>query len=321
MDKAQNNKKRIKDKKHVLSRQEVAGQKLRAKFETFTVKEAGELMDFLMKAKSGISRTSVKSLLGHRQVHVNNNITTQYNFLLKPGMKVQVNREKSIKEFQSAYIKLLYEDAYLLVIDKKEGLPAINEKKKERTAHSILTEYVQRSGKQNRVYIIHGLDTEASGLMVFAKDEKTKFNFQDYWDKIVKEQVFVGILSGEMEKEIGAVSSWVADGRIMVAHTAAAGNSAEKATTSFHVIKRANGYSMVEFQPGRKNQIRMHAYELKHPVVDDPRYGEKGKKVLGRLALHAFKLHFFHPVSDELMKFETPYPPAFRNLMKKEEVL
>lgn len=305
--------------KQAITRHEIAGQKLKAQFENYTVKEETELLDFLMKVKNGISRNSAKSLLAHRQVYVNNVITTLFNFALKPGMKVQISKEKGKKELQSSHLKLLYEDNYILVIDKKNNLPAIgSDKKKEISAHSILSDYVKRSGKHNNVYIIHGLDKEASGLMVFAKDEKTKFNFQDYWSEIIKEQKFVAILLGEMEKDKGAVSSWIAEGRVLIAEAATTRNTADKAISHYDVIKRANGYSMVEFQSSRKNQIRMHAFQLKHPVLDDPKYGETEEPVLGRLALHAFKLHFYHPISNQLMKFETPYPPKFRELMKKK---
>jgi len=291
----------------------------KSKFTTFPVKEPCELMDFLMKAKDGISRTTAKSLLSKRQVYVDNVITTQYNFPLKPGMKVQISKDKGKKEFRSNLLKIVYEDAYILVVEKREGVLTIGtDKQKERTAHSILNEYVQRSGRQHRVYVVHRLDKDTSGLLVFAKDEKTKFTLQDYWEKIVKDRRYVAVLSGDMEKDFGTVSSWLMDNKMYVTYSSMTNNGGDKAITHYKTIKRANGYSLVELEleTGRKNQIRVHMQDLKHPVLGDVKYGD-GNNPLGRLALHAFKLSFYHPVTNELMEFETPYPAAFKKIMMK----
>ena len=291
----------------------------KSKFTTFPVKEPCELMDFLMKAKDGISRTTAKSLLSKRQVYVDNVITTQYNFPLKPGMKVQISKDKGKKEFRSNLLKIVYEDAYILVVEKREGVLTIGtDKQKERTAHSILNEYVQRSGRQHRVYVVHRLDKDTSGLLVFAKDEKTKFTLQDYWEKIVKDRRYVAVLSGDMEKDFGTVSSWLMDNKMYVTYSSMTNNGGDKAITHYKTIKRANGYSLVELEleTGRKNQIRVHMQDLKHPVLGDVKYGD-GNNPIGRLALHAFKLSFYHPVTNELMEFETPYPAVFKKIMIK----
>lgn len=287
------------------------------KFTVYPVKESGELLDFLMKVKDGISRTTAKSLLTKRQVYVDNVITTQYNYALKLGMKVQVSREKGKKEFNSRFLKIVYEDAYLLIVNKREGLlTATNEKQRERSAHTILTEYVQKSGKQNRVYTVNKLDREISGLVIFAKDEKTKINLQDHWNDVVKTHRYVGILSGEMEKENGAVTSWLNNGKIYFSHSTMSNRDGEKAVTRYKTIKRANGYTLVEFETGWKNQIRAHMEELQHPLLGDDRF-DNGNDPLKRLALHSFKFSFYHPVTRQLIELETPYPDAFKKLMQK----
>lgn len=307
-------KKKVKKEKpaHLIAR-------AKAKFAVFQVKEPCELMDFLMKAKDGISRSTAKSLLSKRQVYVDNVITTQYNFPLKPGMKVQISKDKGKKEFRSSLLKIVYEDAYIIVIEKRGGLLTIGtDKQKERTAHSILNEYVQRSGKQNRVYVVHRLDRDTSGLLVFAKDEKTKFTLQDYWEEVVKDRRYVAVVSGEMENDKGTVTSWLKDNKMFITYSSMSNNGGDKAVTHYKTIKRANGYSLVELEleTGRKNQIRVHMQDLKHPVLGDVKYGD-GNDPLGRLALHAFKLSFNHPVTNDLMTFETPYPPAFKKLVLK----
>lgn len=293
----------------------------KAKYTVYPVKGQAELMDFLMKALDGISRTAAKSLLAHRQVLVDNVITTLYNFELKPGMTVQISKNKGLRELRSRFLKMVYEDAYILVVDKREGLLTIGtDKQKERTAHSILNEYVQRSDKHRRVYIVHRLDKDTSGLLVFAKDEKTKFTLQDNWEQIVKERCYVAVLSGEMEKDQGTVTSWLKDNKMYVTYSSLSNNGGDKAITHYKTIKRGNGYSLVELEleTGRKNQIRVHMQDLKHPVLGDTKYGD-GNNPLGRLALHAFRLNFYHPVTGELMKFETPYPTGFKGLVIKKK--
>lgn len=297
--------------------------KAKAQFTQLPVTEPAELMTFLMEKMSGISRTTAKSLLSKRQVFVNNTITTQYNYALKPGMKVQISKNKGKKEFHSALLKIVYEDAYILVIDKREGLLSIaTDTQKERTAHSILNEYVQRSGKQHRVYIVHRLDKDTSGLMLFAKSEKTKFTLQDYWEEIVKDRRYIAALSGEIEKDFGTVTSWLKDNKMYVTYSSMSNNGGDKAITHYKTIKRANGYSLVELEleTGRKNQIRVHMQDMNHPVLGDIKYGN-GSDPIGRLALHAFKLCFYHPITGDLMEFETPYPSSFKSLFVKQKTI
>lgn len=280
------------------------------------VKEPASLMEFLM-VKGNMSRTKVKSLLSRRVILVDKKITTQYNFELRPGMLVQMSKNHQKIEFKSQLLRLVYEDAYLIVVEKREGLLSVGtEKQKERTAHHILNEYVQRAGKGHRVYIVHRLDRDTSGLMVFAKDEKTKHTLQDNWDRIVTKRKYVAVVSGNMEKDSGTVTSWLKENKMYVTYSNLSNNDGEKAITHYQTIKRANGYSLLDLElaTGRKNQIRVHMQDLGHPVVGDEKYGN-GDNPIGRLGLHAFLLCFYHPVTREHLKFETPYPQAFRSLL------
>lgn len=172
-----------------------------AKYTIYNVTEPGELMEFLMKKMAGISRTRVKALLSNRVVLVDNNIQTQYNYPLKPGMKVQISKEKHKHEFRHPLLKILYEDAYLIVVEKKEGLLSVaTERQKERTAQHILNEYVKRQHRNNRVFVVHRLDRETSGVMMYAKDEKTQHTLRDNWHDIVRDRRYVALVMGEMEK-------------------------------------------------------------------------------------------------------------------------
>lgn len=291
-----------------------------AKYTIYNVSEPAELMDFLMQKMTGISRTKVKTLLANRVILVDNVITTQYNFELKPGMKVQMSRAKHNREFKNPMLKLVYEDAYLLVVEKKEGLLSVStDRQKERTAQHILNEYVKRSHRGNRVFVVHRLDRETSGLMMYAKDEKTQNTLRDNWHDIVTDRRYVAIVSGEMEKDYGTIESWLTDRKLYVSSSPVDDGEGKYAVTHYKTIKRANGYSLVELEleTGRKNQIRVHMSDLGHPLVGDERYGSECDP-LGRLALHAFKLCFYHPVTGELMEFETPYPGAFKTFMLRK---
>ena len=126
----------------------------------------------------------------------------------------------------------------------------------------------------------------------------------------------MAVVSGEVEKNNGTITSWLKDNKVYVTYSSLSNNGGDKAITHYTVIRRANGYSLVELEleTGRKNQIRVHMKDLGHPVVGDTKYGN-GDDPLRRLALHAFKLWFYHPVTGELMKFETPYPSSFKNLV------
>ena len=290
-----------------------------AKYTTYRVSEPGELMEFLMKKMAGISRTRVKALLTNRVVLVDNTIQTLYNYPLQPGMCVQISREKHKHEFHHPMLKILYEDAYIIVVEKKEGLLSVaTERQKERTAQHILNEYVKRIHKGNRIYVVHRLDRETSGIMMYAKDEKTQHTLRDNWHDLVRDRRYVTIVQGEMEQDEGTVCSWLTDRKLYVS-SSPTDDGGKYSVTHYHTIKRANGFSLLELQleTGRKNQIRVHMQSLGHPVVGDERYGCE-MNPLERLALHAFKLCFYHPVTHEWMEFETPYPTPFKTLMLKK---
>lgn len=297
-----------------------AAEKALAQYTNYLVREPMELMAFLASKMPDASRTKLKALLSKRVVLVDSVITTQFNFPLKSGMKVQISKEKGKKAFQNRLLKIVYEDAYLIVVEKSEGLLSVNtDRQKERTAYTILNEYVQRSGRHHRIHIVHRLDRDTSGLMMFAKDEKTQRTLRDNWHDIVTDRRYVAVVSGEMEKDYGKVESWLTD-RTLYVSSSPEDDGGAFSITHYRTIKRTNGLSLIELdlETGRKNQIRVHMQDLGHPIVGDGRYGgEDTPNPIARLALHAFKLCFYHPVTGQLMEFETPYPADFKKLFLK----
>ncbi|MBQ8225740.1 MAG: RluA family pseudouridine synthase [Bacteroides sp.] len=292
----------------------------RNQYTDYLVKDPMELMEFLATKMPDASRTKLKSLLSKRIVYVDNVITTQYNFPLKAGMKVQISRDKGgHKEFSNRLLKIVYEDAYLIVVEKMPGLLSVNtERQKERTAATILTEYIRRSNRQGKAFVVHRLDRDTSGLMMFAKDERTQHTLRDNWQEIVFDRRYVAVVAGQMERNAGMVRSWLTDRKLYV-YSSPTDDGGKESVTHFRTIKSNEKYSLVELvlETGRKNQIRVHMQDLGHPVVGDGRYGWEDINPLDRLALHAFKLCFYHPVTGEELHFETPYPGEFKNLFVK----
>lgn len=294
-------------------------------YTNYPVSEPSELMKFLMESIAGISRTKAKELLSQRMVYVDKEIVSQYNYPLRKGQLVQVAKNRHKHAFHSKWVRIVYEDAFIIVVDKKDGiLTNVVPGKRQENVKGILDEYVKRTNRSFSVCTVHRLDRGTSGLLVFAKRRDIQKTFTDNWQDIVVDRRYVAVVQGEMEKDSGTVSSWLSENRMFVTYSSVFDNGGKYAVTNYRTLKRKNGYSLVELKldTGRKNQIRVHMQDLHHPIVGDFKYGsveaEYGDRAnpVGRICLHAFRLAFRHPVTGELMKFETTYPPAFSTLLK-----
>ena len=294
-------------------------------YTNYPVAEPAELMAFLMAKIPGVSRTRVKELLSQRMVYVDKEITTQYNHQLRAGQLVQVAKNRHKHAFNSQWVRIIYEDAFIIVVEKKEGiLTNVMPGKRQENVKGILDEYVKRQNRTFSVCTVHRLDRGTSGLLVFAKRRDIQKTFMDNWQDIVTDRRYVAVVQGEMEKDKGTVSSWLSENRMFVTYSSVYDNGGKYAVTNYRTLKRKNGYSLVELKldTGRKNQIRVHMQDLHHPIVGDFKYGsveaEYGEKAdpVGRICLHAFRLAFRHPITGEVLKFETPYPDEFVRLMK-----
>lgn len=278
----------------------------------FNVVEPVGLMDFLMKKMDGISRSKVKRMLANRIVSVDGESTTQFDFALQPGMTVEIGKPTARERFHNPKLKIVYEDKYLLVIDKKEGLLTNSPTKEKDTAQAILNQYFISTQQRCRAHTIHRLDRDTSGLMLFAKSKEVALMFEEDWKNTVYDRRYVAIVSGVVEKADGIVESWLKDNKAFVTYSSPTDNGGKFAQTYYKTLISHKGYSLMELtlQTGRKNQIRVHMADMGHPVVGDPKYGN-GDNPIGRLALHAFRLCFHHPVKNEDFEFETPFPASF----------
>ncbi|NDP21230.1 MAG: RluA family pseudouridine synthase [Paludibacter sp.] len=281
------------------------------------VAEPVELMTFLLAKMGGMSRTSVKSLLAHRQVMVNNKISTQFNLALQPNDQVIVNSGRGNIELSHPKLKVIFEDAYLIVVEKKEGLLTVSTgNSDETTAFSILKEYVKKNSPQNRIFVVHRLDRETSGVIMFAKSKEVQLILQENWHRIITRRVYVALVEGKVEKEQDTIVTWLTENeKSLKIHSSSTDNGGQQAITHYKRIKSNENYSLleIELETGRKNQIRVHMQEIDHPVVGDKKYGA-GTSPIARLGLHARLLAFYHPITTEIVSFETPVPRNFLNI-------
>jgi len=279
----------------------------------FKVLENDTLLPFVMKKMNGISRNKAKNILSGGSVFINGMKVTQHDFELKPGMEVKIGRNQTGEPLNSHWVRIVYEDQYLFVVEKRSGILCNSPHSDEETVQGILNQYLEKNHQRCHAHTIHRLDRDTSGLLLFAKDKKVALKFEENWKETVYDRRYVALVHGEMRKKEGAISSWLKDNAQFLTYSSKTDNGGKFATTHYKLIKVSDGYSLVELKldTGRKNQIRVHLADIGFPVVGDPKYGDGDDKI-GRLGLHAYKLCFIHPITHEDLKFETEFPASFR---------
>ena len=289
----------------------------RGMYAVYTVEEDAQLLDWLIANLKGLSRNKVKDTLHGRGIKVNGKIVTQFDYPLTRGMKISVSKSKKNDTFKSRYVNLVYEDPYLVVIEKKPGILSMAAGHKSLNVKTVLDDYFRQTKQRCTAHVVHRLDRDTSGLMVYAKDMQTEQTLEHEWHNIVYDRRYVAVVSGEMEEDEGTIANWLKDNKAYVTYSSPVDNGGKYAVTHFHVLDRTTEHSLVEYklETGRKNQIRVHSADMNHPVCGDVKYGN-GDDPLHRLCLHAYMLHFFHPVTRARMEFETPIPSQFRMLFK-----
>ena len=284
----------------------------------FTVTEEKPLLEFLLANVNNESRTKIKATLRGRGIKVDGKTVTQFDFPLQPGMKVAVSkRKRDDLLLKSRYVKLVYEDRYLVVVEKNIGILSMAAGHSSLNVKSVLDDYFRKSRQRCTAHVVHRLDRDTSGLMVYAKDMETEQILEHNWHDIVYDRRYVAVVSGEVEDEGGTIANWLKDNKAYITYSSPVDNGGKYAVTHFHTLARTTEHSLVEYrlETGRKNQIRVHSADMGHPVCGDIKYGN-GDDPLHRLCLHAYVLCFYHPVTRERMEFETPKPPAFKSLFK-----
>lgn len=281
------------------------------------VTENAELMKFLLAEIPDKSRNDIKSLLAHRQISVDNEVITQFNHPLETGQQVVVNWNKVLIEKQPQGLTIVFEDPHIIIVEKQAGLLSIaTATEKEQTAYSILSDHVKKRDPKNRIFVLHRLDRDTSGVMMFAKSEKIQQLLQNAWKEAVFERSYVVVVEGLVTKDQGTITSWLTESKAFIMYSSRTPNDGQKAITHYQVLKKNKNYSLLEvkLETGRKNQIRVHMKDIGHSVIGDKKYGAT-KHPIGRLGLHARVLAFRHPVTGEEVRYETEIPKVFLSLL------
>ncbi len=310
-----------------VSRQQKPGAERRRftpdRIEEYRVDEPTKLFEFLLRAMPERKRTTVKELLRHNQVAINNdNPVTLASQELQPGDTVRVNVTREFQTFHHRRLKIVYEDDDIIIVDKGYGLLSVGTDRagKEETAYNILKEWVKRKDPRNKIFVVHRLDRDTTGLMMFAKNVEAKETMQHNWNNLVLQRKYIAVVEGDMEPPEGTIRSYLAENAEHQVYSTDDPKQGQLAFTRYRAIGRGRGYSLleVELDTGRKNQIRAHLSEQGHPISGDRRYGAAPSPI-HRLALHAQTLRFAHPRTRRDMHFTTPIPTSFLSLAKPKE--
>lgn len=290
--------------------------------QNFQVESPSTLLPFLREKLAGKPAGKVKSILEHGLVSVDGKATTKYNAPLKPGQTVTIGAyvpEPPANALAASHPPILYEDRELLVIDKPAGLLTIStgSKEPEDTAYRQMTAYVRRKNPENRIFVVHRLDRDTSGVVVFAKDPEMKAALQDNWDKLALYRGYYAIVEGRMEEPTGRLVGWLKETSTHIVYLSRREGDGKEAVTNYQLL-RSNGdysYLRVWLETGRKNQIRVQLSELGHPVTGDKKYGAK-RDPLKRLGLHAWKLELTHPFTGKRLDLIAEPSQKFADFLK-----
>lgn len=285
----------------------------KSNIQVYTIKQPTTVLAFIQKVHSGKSRTAVKSMLKHRQVTVNDRIIAADTTPLLEGDVLTINTGKTPERLNNELLRIVYEDDYVIVVDKKTGLLSVGtDREREQTAYAILKEHVKQLGEHNKIFVLHRLDRDTSGVMMFAKNKDVQEQMQRSWNEVVTDRRYIAVVGGEVLRNEGEITTWLKEGSSYSTISSVVANGGQRSTTRYRVLKRAAGFTMVEctLDSGRKNQIRVHMKDLGHSILGDKKYGGI-KSPFARLALHAHILEFVHPVTGKVLRFESSIPKAF----------
>ena len=278
------------------------------------VNKEDKLLNYLYE-NLDMPKKRVKQYLTHGSIYVNNSKVTQFDYKLVPGMNIVIDTDnKNKKELP---FDVIFEDDHIIVVNKPSGLLTIaTDKEKEKTLFHIVREYLVSKDKFARVFIVHRLDKDTSGIVVLAKDEKTKNRLQENWNEFVTLREYVAVVHGKLKNKEDRIVQKLKENKTNLVYVSK-DDDAKEAITNYKVIKETDNYSMVSIniETGRKNQIRVAFQTLRNPIVGDKKYGEKDNE--NRLYLHANRLKMYYPEIKKDILFEIPTPNEFKKIMNK----
>ena len=255
----------------------------------------------------------VKQYLTHGSIYVNNSKVTKYDYKLIKGMNIIIDTDnKNKKELP---FEIVFEDNHIIVVNKPSGLLTIaTSKEKEKTLYHIVREYLISKDKFAKVFIVHRLDKDTSGIVVLAKDEKTKNKLQENWNEYVTLREYVAIVHGQLKNKEDKITQYLKETKTNLVYVSKS-QEGKEAITSYKVMKENDNYSMlsINIETGRKNQIRVALSSINHPIIGDKKYGEKDN--FDRLYLHANRLKMYYPEIKKDILFEVATPNEFKKIV------
>ena len=285
------------------------------------VKEPVKLLDLIVKTFPDSSHTKHKEILQHRVLIASRRIT-QYDFPLNTGMKVTIMGDENRGKLMQGKMDIVYEDKDLMVVNKPVGLLSSSSNPKDITVISEINDYFIKRRSRQRAHVVHRLDRDTSGLLMVAKSKEVSRRLEMNWNEMVTDRAYVAVTWGAPVPECGTVRSWLTENEYGVV-SSPTDNGGKLAITHYKTLKKHGRFALVKMQleTGRRNQIRVHMRELGHPILKDPIYGYRDdNSPIKRLALHAFKLCFYHPVTGKEIRLENEFPKEFMNLFGGEVV-
>ena len=284
----------------------------------YIVDEETLLINYLRKTLTKLSKNNIKSLLTKEMVLVNNSVQTKYDFIVKKNDKITIRETKLRGTKFKKDINIIYEDEDIIAINKPAGLLTIaTAKEKEITLYHFVLNYVKSKNKNNKIFVIHRLDKETSGIVIFAKNQNAKNLFQNSWEKIVKKRCYYAVVEGTLEKKEGIIKSYLTENSSFMVYSTNNKKEGKLAVTTYKVLKENKNYSLlnIDIKTGRKNQIRVHLKENGNVIVGDKKYGSN-INIINRMALHAYKLEFLNPITNKNMILKTEMPTLFKKIIK-----
>ena len=278
----------------------------------FTAREECGLLDYVMRCLDGISRNKAKAILTKGGVTIDGRVQTHHEFRVMPGNVVAISRHPQTMAERSHHFDIVYEDPYLVVVDKAPGVLSMGVGAGSLNMKSLLDRHFAETHQRCTAHVVHRLDCRTSGLMVYAKTVEVQQQFTNDWRGYVTDRRYVAVVDGVLRDDEGRVESWLKDTPNMKVISSRNDNGGKHAITTWRVLERAQEHTLIELKlyTGRKNQIRVHMADIGHPVTGDGKYGRQTQPG-SRHCLHACKLAFTHPVTGEKLTFETPIPNHF----------
>jgi 23S rRNA pseudouridine1911/1915/1917 synthase len=289
---------------------------------TYNVAANTELMAFLIETFPSKSRNEIKSWLRNKQITLASRVITQYNHPLEAGQQISIHKNGQRSTANVRGLKIVFEDEYIIVVEKEAGLLSIaTDKQREFTAYHFLGDYLKAKDQPEKVFIVHRLDRDTSGLLVFAKSEAIQTVLQHNWNNNITQRSYIAVVEGKVSTAAGSVESYLAENKAFVVYSTTNTTVGKLSITHYETLKTTQNLSLMKLDlgTGRKNQIRVHMQDIGHPILGDEKYGAK-RNTIKRLALHAAVLSFAHPHTNELMRFESPAPSDFTKLFSQVDI-